>query len=96
MALAFVGGLVLGLLFFGGLYASVGRLTRARYPALMMLASTVLRMAVLLAGVFLLMQGEVKNAAAALAGVVIAKFALIYLVRKRATGGRAREGRNDT
>jgi F1F0 ATPase subunit 2 len=66
MILALVGGSALGLLFFGGLYVSVGRLNTVRYPALMMLGSTVIRMAVLLAGVFLLMQGEVRNAAAAL------------------------------
>jgi F1F0 ATPase subunit 2 len=91
MVLALVGGLALGLLFFGGLYVSVDRLNTVRYPALMMLGSTVIRMAVLLAGVFLLMQGEVRNAAAALAGVVVAKFVLIYLVRKRALGGQGRE-----
>jgi F1F0 ATPase subunit 2 len=86
-----MGGLVLGLLFFGGLYASVDRLTTAKYPALMMLGSTVARMTVLLAGVYLLMQGEVRNAAAALVGIVIAKFGLIYLVKKRASSLRRKE-----
>ena len=87
MILAFIGGSALGLLFFGGLYVSVGSLAKVKYPALMMLGSTVIRMAVLLAGVFLLMQGEVRNAAAALIGVIIAKFILIYLVRIRTPGG---------
>lgn len=84
MILAFSGGLALGLLFFGGLYVSVEKLTTSKYPALMMLASTVIRMMVLLIGVYMLMQGEVRNAAAALVGVVIAKFGLIYLVKTRA------------
>ena len=91
MAIAFAGGAVLGVIFFGGLYFSVDKLTSVKYPALMMLGSTVLRMAILLGGVYLLMSGEVKNAAAALVGIVLAKFVMIYLVRKKRLGRTVKE-----
>lgn len=83
MLISFLGGLILGVLFFGGLYMSVNRLTSVSSPALMMLISTMLRMAMLLAGVYLLLRGELKNGIAALVGIVVAKFVSVYLVRKR-------------
>lgn len=83
MVIAFFGGIVLGFIFFGGLYLSVERLSQTRYPALMMLGSTVLRMAVLLGGVLLLMGQEWKQAAAALVGIILAKFFMIFFVKQR-------------
>ncbi len=91
MVIAFLGGITLGVLFFGGLYFSVDKLTTVKYPALMMLGSTVLRMFVLLGGVYLLMSGDVKNAAASLVGIVLAKFTMIYLVRKKRPGRTVKE-----
>ena len=83
MIIGFLGGTVLGVLFFGGLYYSVGRLTQAKYPALMMMISTVIRMAILLAGVYLLVDGDFRKILAALVGIVLAKFAILFIVEKK-------------
>ena len=83
MIIAFFGGTMLGLLFFGGLYLTVDRLTISKYPALMMLGSTVLRMIALLAGVYLLMGNEFRQAAATLVGIVFAKFSMVFFVKQR-------------
>lgn len=83
MIIGFLGGTLLGFLFFGGLYYSVARITSVKYPALMMMISTVVRMVILLAGVYLLVDGDFKTILAALVGIVLAKFVLLFIVEKK-------------
>ncbi len=77
MILGFIGGSVLGILFFGGLYWSVNQLPKAKHPGLLMTASLMVRMAILLTGLYFLMAGDIKNLLAAVAGVMLVKFAMI-------------------
>ena len=58
LAGSFVGGVLLGLLFYGGLWWTVRRLAHAQQPALLMLGSFWLRTGVVVAGFYLLMNGS--------------------------------------
>lgn len=91
MILGFLGGVVLGILFFGGLYWSVNKLPEVKHPGLLMMASLLLRMAILLAGLYLVMRGDIKNLLAAVVGVMLVKFVMIARVQKKTTAPREGE-----
>lgn len=74
IAVALAAGLALGALYFGALWGTLARLARARSPGLLMAASLIGRMAVLLAGLFLLARwGGWLALGCALAGIVVAR-----------------------
>lgn len=79
----FFGGMLLGLIFFGGLYLSVQRIGRVKNPGPLMLVGGVLRMAVLLCGLYFLGSNDIYRFLAALAGVVVVKFVIIIWVSKK-------------
>jgi len=91
LVVGFFGGVVLGLVFFGGLYWSVQKLPTVKHPGLLMMASLLLRMAVLLTGLYFLMAGEIKNLLAAVAGVMVMKFVMIARVGKNPAAPTERE-----
>lgn len=77
MILAFVGGIFLGIFFFGGLYFTIEKMQKIKHPALFMVLSLLIRMAILLLGFYLLMNSQYQNLLAALVGVLISRFILI-------------------
>lgn len=83
--LSFVAGCALGGLFFGGLWWTVNRLNRVKYPSLLILASFFLRTATVLAVLFLFLRGGGgwPAAAAALAGFLLVRLALVFLIRPK-------------
>ena len=83
MVVGFFGGFVLGLVFFGGLYWTIQQLPTVRHPSLLMAASMLVRMAVLLAGLYFLMAGGIKNLLAAVVGVMLVKVVMIARVRPK-------------
>lgn len=91
MVVGFFGGVVLGVVFFGGLYWSVNQLPSIKYPGLLMVVSMLVRMAILLTGLYFLMAGEIKNLLAAVAGVMLIKFVMIARVRQKPTAPSERE-----
>lgn len=91
MVVGFFGGVVLGLVFFGGLYWSVNKLPTVKNPALLMMGSMVARMAILLVGLYFLMAGDIKNLLAAVVGVMVIKFVMIARVRQKPTAPSERE-----
>jgi F1F0 ATPase subunit 2 len=81
MVAAFAAGLVLGAFYFIALWHTVQRLPTAHGPARLMLVSFVLRMAVVLAGFYLIMGGEHwERLAAAMLGFIIIRKILTYLL----------------
>lgn len=89
-------GLLLGGLYFGGLWAVVRRLDRARRPGLWLLASAVVRVAALLPILYLVMEGRPERLVAALVGFLGARLALTRLlgpVRPARPRGQGGEGR---
>jgi F1F0 ATPase subunit 2 len=79
LALAAAGGagLALGLAYFGGLWWTVRRLPDSPAPWRLLLASAAVRLACLLAGFFVVTAGRWENAVACLAGVLLARAALV-------------------
>jgi len=82
---AFAGGMVLGALFFAGLWLSVRKLSHAERPGVLMAFSYVARMTAVLGGLYLLTSGDWQKLAAALVGFVLAR---ILIVRALAYRGR--------
>ncbi|MGD1069737.1 MAG: ATP synthase subunit I [Bryobacteraceae bacterium] len=73
-------GTLLGVFFYGGLWLTVRRFPTTHHPLALTLGSLLLRMAVTLAGFFLIVDGRWQNAVAALAGFTVAR---LYLVNRR-------------
>ena len=74
LALSMGAGLVLGAIFFGGLWWTVIRGLSSRQPALWFLGSLLLRMSITLAGFFLVGRGSWDRWLACLLGFVVARF----------------------
>jgi len=71
-----VGGAVLGVFFYGGLWWSVQRTFNVRHPGLLILASFLLRTAVTLVGFYLLMNGRLDRLAVSLIGFLLVRIVL--------------------
>ena len=82
---AFLGGALLGALFFGGLWWTVRSLPSSRYPAGLMLASFVLRMGGALTAFYLLMGGRWERLLVSLVGFLAAR--LVWLRSVQAARG---------
>ncbi|MCA9030474.1 MAG: ATP synthase subunit I [Planctomycetaceae bacterium] len=67
-------GAVLGLLYFGGLWATVSSLQRARNPALLFVISYVARMGVAVGGFYFVMGDRWERAVVCLLGFLIVRF----------------------
>ena len=81
LLLAFGAGLVLGLFYFGGLWWTVNRVATAGQPGLLMLASMLLRGGVVLAGFWLVMDGQLDRLIACVVGFFIMRTVLIRRLR---------------
>lgn len=69
-------GACLGLLYFGGLWATVRLLPGAHWAPLWMLLSLLLRLGILLAGMYWIGAGDWRRFVAALAGVILMRLLL--------------------
>ena len=80
-ALSLVAGILLGGIFFGGLWWTVTKGLAAKQPALWFLGSFLLRTGILLAGLYLLGRDHWERMVIALLGVVIARVVVLRLTR---------------
>ncbi len=77
--LIFVTGVLLGLFFFGGLWATVNHLRQARYPAVWMLGSLVLRFGLVLIVFYLFAQnGNWQHLLVAAIGFALSRLFVVY------------------
>jgi len=84
LTLAGAAGLVLGLLFFGGLWWTLRRAFSSARPALWVAASLLLRMAVVASGFVLVAAGDWRNLLACLLGFWAARWITIQLSKRAA------------
>jgi F1F0 ATPase subunit 2 len=77
LALAFVAGCMLGVLFFGGLWWTVRKGVTSDLPAFWFLGSLLLRTGAILAGFYLVSQGHWSRLVACLLGFVIARVIVV-------------------
>jgi len=82
MLIAFIVGVLAGILFFGGLYLTVKKLTTMKYPALFMMLSLIVRLVILAGGIYLIMDGGIRNVLSAMAGIILVRFVMIAKLGK--------------
>jgi F1F0 ATPase subunit 2 len=87
LALAFLGGAALGVIFFGGLWWTVQKGVTSLTPAVWFLGSLLVRTSLILAGFYLAAQGHWSGLVMCFLGFLIARF----IVVKRLTRARADE-----
>jgi len=81
LALAWVAGVGLGAIFFGGLWWTVRKGASSRRPASWFLGSALARMSIALAGFYLVAGGQWERLAVCLLGFVMARLAVTWLTR---------------
>jgi len=78
LALAMVAGLLLGAIFFGGLWWTVRKGVSSKRPALLFLGSMLLRTGVVIAGFYVVSDGHWQRLLACLFGFAIARFIVMW------------------
>jgi F1F0 ATPase subunit 2 len=81
MALAFIVGILLGTIFFGGLWLTVKKAVAAANPALWFLASSLLRTGIVLTGFYYITNGDWRRLIICLLGFVAGRFMVIRLTK---------------
>ena len=81
MILAFTGGIVLGILFFGGLWFTVKKAVTAKVPALWIFSSFFLRVSITLVGFYFIGAGNWQRLVVSLVGFIVARFVVIRFTK---------------
>ena len=81
--IAFLVGVILGIFYFGGLYLSVKKIDKVKYPSLLMTVSFIIRMSLLILGFFYISKGDYRNILLALAGVILIRFIMTFTVKSK-------------
>ena len=81
LVLALVAGLLLGAIFFGGLWWTVRKGISSKSPALWFLGSMVVRMGIVLVGFYFVGRGDWERLVVCLLGFIIARFIVMRLTR---------------
>jgi F1F0 ATPase subunit 2 len=81
MILAFIVGLLLGTIFFGGLWFTVKKLVTSKIPALLFLGSFILRVSITLIGFYYISTGSWQRLLICMAGFIIARYSVIYFTK---------------
>lgn len=81
MVLAFIAGIALGIIFFGGLWFTVKKVVSAKIPALWVLGSFMVRIAIVLLGFYLISAGNWQRLVSCLIGFTAARFIVIYVTK---------------
>jgi F1F0 ATPase subunit 2 len=81
LATALVAGLLLGTVFFGGLWWTIRRGVSSGRPAVWFAGSLLLRLSVTLAGFYLVASGDAKRLLLCLVGFVVARLVVTRLTR---------------
>lgn len=89
-------GMVLGMIFFGGLWLTVQRMPTSRHPALLFLISLITRMAIVLGGFWLITKGAPGAVLACLAGFFVVRLLATSKIRVRDQNTDQRDQRTAT
>jgi len=81
LAYAFAAGVLLGAMFYGGLWWTVRRAVSSKRAALWFLGSLLLRMGLALAGLYFVAGGHWQRLLLCLLGFVLARLAVMWLTR---------------
>lgn len=81
----FLVGIILGAIFFGGLYWTVKKLNEVKNPSLLIVFSFLLRVAVLLIGLYYVSQNGFQGVLLSLLGIIIIRYIMIYAINSKTT-----------
>ncbi len=81
LMLAGLAGLALGLFFYGGLWLTVRALPTSHSPALLMLGSFIIRMTVVVMGIYFIMGDRWERVLACLVGILLARTILVIVCK---------------
>jgi F1F0 ATPase subunit 2 len=81
LSMAWLAGVALGAVFFGGLWWTIRKGLLSKQPALWFLGSLLLRMGITLAGFYFVGRGRWERLALCLLGFVMARLAVTWLTR---------------
>ena len=81
MIVAFVAGMALGTLFFGGLWLTVKKVVTAKVPALWVLGSFIFRVGIVLLGFYFIGAGSWQRLVSCLIGFIVARFIVIHFTK---------------
>jgi F1F0 ATPase subunit 2 len=76
--IAFFIGIILGIIYFGGLYLSIQKINQVKYPSLLMTLSFVVRMAILLGTFFYISKNGYKDILFALLAVILVRVIMTF------------------
>ncbi|WP_159470269.1 ATP synthase subunit I [Dyadobacter sp. 3J3] len=79
---ALIGGLILGIIFFGGLWITVRKTLGTNYAAIWMLGSALIRTAVVLTGFYFISQGSLPRLLVSVTGFIAARFLVLRVTKK--------------
>lgn len=77
MIVAFVAGIALGIIFFGGLWFTVKKAITTKTPALWIFSSFILRMSIALLGFYVIGGNQWQHLILSLLGFIVARFIVI-------------------
>lgn len=81
MVMAFIAGILLGTVFFGGLWFTVKKAVTSKYTALWFLASSLVRTGIVLTGFYYITNGDWRRLIICLLGFISARFMVIRLTK---------------
>ncbi len=81
LVLAFIAGVALGIIFFGGLWLTVKKMVNATMPGLWVLGSFALRMGIVLTAFYFIGAGNWQRLMTCLLGFIMARFLVIYYTK---------------
>ncbi len=93
--IVFICGIILGIIFFGGLWLTIKKSVTSKMPGLLFIASFFIRTGITLLGFYFLAANNWKNMAACLVGFVISRF-IIKQYTKQETHTIAKEVTHET
>ena len=80
--LALIGGLILGILFFGGLWITIRKTLGTNYAALWMIGSSLIRTGIVLTGFYFIAEGNLIRLLASVAGFIAARYLVLRVTKK--------------
>lgn len=89
--LSFVIGIILGIVYFGGLYFTVTKMNTVKHPSILMTVSLILRMAILIVVFYYLAKIGYKNMLFALIGVIIVRILMTFRFKNQTTNSVKKE-----
>lgn len=89
LTLASIAGMMLGAIFFGGLWWTVRKGVAANHPALWFFASMVLRTCIVLLGFYFILGDDCGRLLAGLLGFIVARLIVLRLTRIAVQAGKS-------